>query len=109
MPPTVTVKSTVPGVRTQREAAAQRVLAHFGIQLPDVNLLSFFDDEDWHALKEEIGASNRGVYTDIRRGGTVWSRAPQYLTDLLVVDGQLAFDRFIYLHGSTCLKEVGLT
>jgi hypothetical protein len=108
MPPVVRVKSADGVVKKQREAAAQRVLDLFGARLPALGLLCFLDDEDWQALKE-IGASIRGFYTDLRRGGVLWSQAPEYLTECLVVDDQLAFDRFIYLHGSTCLKEMGLT
>jgi hypothetical protein len=103
------VKSADAALRARREAAAKRVLDAFGDELPQTSLLCFLDDEDWQTLKDEAGASNRGLYTDLRRGGAAWLDAPQYLTEPVLVDGHRAFDSFIYLHGSTCSKEVSLT
>ena len=107
MPPTVKVKSSDTAVRKHREDAAQRVIEHFAKRLPDRRLLCFFDDEDWHALKQEAGAANRGCYSPVRPGGLGWP--PDYLSECLVVDSQFAFDDLVYLHGSTCECELGLT
>ncbi|HEY1755199.1 MAG TPA: hypothetical protein VGG72_07355 [Bryobacteraceae bacterium] len=109
MQPTLKVKSSDATEAARREAAAERVLAAFGNGLPKTSLFCFFDDEDWKALKEEMGASNRGVYTDLRRG-TAWQRvAPYYLKERLFIEGQRMFDCFIYLHGSTCSRAGSLT
>jgi hypothetical protein len=68
-----------------------------------------FDDEDWQALKDEQGPSIRGLYTDLRRRIAWHEVAPEYLMECLFIDGRWVFDSFIYLHGSTCSKKVGLT
>jgi hypothetical protein len=101
MPPAVKVKSADDTVRKQREEAAQHVIAHFGDRLPDFRLMCFFDDEDWQALKGPGMAANRGAY--IRKNYPLWQEACRF------VSGLAGFDHFIYLHGSTCLNEVGLT
>jgi hypothetical protein len=107
MPATIKVKSPHDTARKQRESSAERVVAHFGNSLPALRLLCFFDDEDWRTLKDEEGAANRGFYSPIRPGGLWWP--PNYLAECLVVEGQLAFEHLIYLHGSTCSSELGLT
>jgi hypothetical protein len=107
VPPTIKVKSADEVVRKQRESTAERVVVHFGNSLPALPLLCFFDDEDWQALKVEEGVANRGFYSPIRPGGLWWP--PDYLAECFFVDGRLAFEHLIYLHGSTCSSELGQT
>ena len=109
MRPTVKVKSDDSMIRAQREAAAERVIDHFRNQIPDLRLLCFFDDVDCTYLKQIWGEAIRGVYLSILRG-SVWQSLPHYVRDECFSD-QLTwlFDRLIYLHGSTCANEVGLT
>jgi hypothetical protein len=110
MCPTVEVKSADKDVRKQREALADRVIEYFGDRLPHASLLCFFDDEDWPALKVEQGAANRGGYLDIGRTTPAeWFDAPQYLSECVLEKGQPRFDHLIYLHGTTCSCEMGLT
>jgi hypothetical protein len=107
MPPTLTVKSADAAIKCQREEAAQAVQAHFGNRLPEVRLLCFFDDEDWSYIKTDAGASNRGFYTDPRRGGLLCP--PIDLVTALHTGSAFTFDRLIYLHGSTCSRTISLT
>lgn len=105
MPPTVAVKTSDTVIGIQRQEAAQRVIAHFGDSLPDLRLLCFFDDEDWLALRGYGMAANRGGYFS----DPFWRNMPHYIRDRALVDGHIAFDELIYLHGSTCSGEVSLT
>src|SRR5260370_20280849 len=108
------VKSDDPAVKAQREAAAQRVLAYFGSCLPPSRLLCFLDDDDPPDLKREFGTSNRGVYGTITDNTplAIW---PGYVTNSILVDDGKSLlyprvvDDLVYLYGSTCADEVGLT
>jgi hypothetical protein len=107
MPPTVKVKSSEDGVQKHREEAARNVVAHFGNRLPDTPLLCFLDEEDWQDIKADAGLTNRGFYGNPRKGGL--HDPPHDLVETLFVGGNLASDRLIYLHGSTCSDTIGLT
>jgi hypothetical protein len=110
----VEVKSEDFAVKSKREQATQNVLAQFGNQLPDLKLLCFFDDVDCDSLKKYIGEANRGVYTPVRNS-QLWPHFPEYLKDYIFESDPSAFsweplfDHVIYLHGSTCSDEIGLT
>jgi hypothetical protein len=114
MPLEVTAKSTDESVRRLREAAANRVIAEFGNQIPALRLLCFFDDEDWRPFKIKWGEANRGFYRTLRPEPLPnW---PPYLLSRIFVQNppassprQVAFDHVIYLYDSTCSNEVGLT
>jgi len=108
MPVTLAVKSSDDVVKTRREAAAQRVVAYFGGQLPNRRLLCFLDDEEWQTLKDQYGIANRGFYSPrINTSDQHWQIAPEYVRESVSVEP--FFDDFIYLHGSTCSNDVGLT
>lgn len=110
MPVTVFAKSIDPSVRAAREAVARRVLSEFGNQLPDLNLLAFFDDEDWYAFRQELGLTNRGFYFAIKK----WPPdMPPYVEARIFDDPakfarKRTFDHLIYVHGTTCADNVGL-
>ena len=111
---TVEVKSHDPTVKAQRNALACCVRDEFAKELPDLNLLAFFDDCEWAELKRRAGPDNRGSYTPIDENTFRGWYLPQGLgeqifgTNLWVPDGKRSFDHLIYLHGSTCCHEVGL-
>jgi hypothetical protein len=109
MRPTVKVKPDDITIKARREAAADRVIDHFENQLPSLRLLCFFDDQDCTYLKQIAGEANRGVYLSVLRG-SVWQSLPNYVRDDCFSDQLTSlFDRLIYLHGSTCADDVGLT
>jgi hypothetical protein len=114
MPATLKIKSDDLVVRSQRETTATRVIAHFGNQLPELRLLCFFDDIDWQPLKDYFGEANRGFYGPIKENPLTWPPWPDYVANYIFVDFpawllKRAFDHIIYLHGSTCDNEIGLT
>jgi len=114
---TVEVKSCDPGVQAQRKALACGVRDEFAADLPDLELLAFFDDSDWAELKSpwRLGPENRGFYTSIDKNTfRGYLNLPRGLaekvfgTDLWVPSGRRSFDHLIYLHGTTCSHDVGL-
>ncbi len=114
MPVMLKVKAKDAAVKTEREVAAQRVIHHFGLCLPDSRLLCFLDDEDPATLRSIFGLANRGIYGPIH-DGTPLPEWPEYVADCIRVDDNVSFifprviDDLIYLYGSTCVDEVGLT
>jgi hypothetical protein len=92
-----------------REALAQRVFASLGLHSPERRLLVLLDDEDWQAFKTRNGVANRGFYAPVRSDHPHWRIAPRYILDRVFIDGALAFDDFIYLHGTTCGEEIALS
>jgi hypothetical protein len=114
MPPTVKVKASDSLVKKQREEIAQRVLYLFGDSLSDCRLLCFFDDEDCQEFKLLMGEGNRGFHRQIS-DNSAFPGWPKYLTDYIFADDPSAFwfkrlfDQLIYLHGSACASNVGMT
>jgi hypothetical protein len=109
LPITLKVRAPEDSARRTREAAAQKVIAQFRAQASEARLLCLLDDEDWQALKQEVGIANRGAFLHLR-GPLPWLlEAPGYVQELLLVGGQFAFDDFIYMHGSTCSDALSLT
>lgn len=108
---TVRVNTVDDALREERTSAAWRVMSNFSDKLVQSSLLCFLDNEDWQALKEQAGIANRGFYAPIRKGRWPpwWPEAPTDVKEALMIDGQIAFSDFIYLHGSTCSSELGLT
>ena len=111
----IQVKSHDLAVKAQREASAQRVIDHFPDRLPLLRLFCFFDDEDWQPFKGHWGKANRGFYTPIKENTFNDVAWPDYVTECIFVDDpasaslERVFDHVIYLHGSTCVSETGLT
>src|SRR5258706_2943718 len=68
MPVTVNVKSKDDVIRMRREKAAQRVVSHFGLCVPQSRVLCFLDDENPSGLKRVFGMANRGFYGVVRDG-----------------------------------------
>ncbi len=114
MPVTLKVKSGNATLKAQREAAARRVLDYFGGGLPSSRLLCFLDDGDPPILKQVFGVANRGVYGPIN-DSTPLADWPEYVSGCILVDDGVSLlyprviDDLVYLYGSTCANEVGLT
>jgi hypothetical protein len=101
-------------VRIQRESVARRVLDYFGSCLPTSRLLCFLDDTDAPGLKLDYGVANRGGYLPVHDNIPLPS-LPEYVTSCIFIDDGISFpfprvmDDLVYLHGSTCNDDVGLT
>ena len=108
------VKSEEAAGRKQQEATAGRVLDYFGGCLPSSRLLCFLDDDDPRALRKQYGSANRGGYMPIH-DNIALPNLPGYVTDCIFVDDGVSVpfprvvDDLIYLYGSTCANDVGLT
>lgn len=110
MPTTITVKSADAGVREEREQIARRVIAEFGNRLPEASTHCFFDDVDWQPLREAHGMANRGLFTPVRSGDDGWRMMPEYVLKSLFDElDRPVYQNFIYLHGSACSADIGLT
>jgi hypothetical protein len=109
MPVTLHAKSGDAAVRHHREATAQRVIDYFGDRLPPMRLLCFLDDNDSGRLRGE-----RGRYETIH-DGTPLAHLPDYVSERIYVDDHVSFyfprviDGLVFLYGSTCANEVGLS
>lgn len=114
MPVTLKVKADDPAVKAQRKAAARRVLDYFGSCLPPSRLLCFLDDDDPPGIKGERGNANRGLYGPIH-DDTPLAEWPDYIQNAIYVEDRApsylkrVVDDLIYIYGSTCTNEVGLT
>jgi hypothetical protein len=110
VPVKLEVKSEDAIVRAQ----AQRVLNYFGNSVPPSRLLCFLDDNDPPILKLAFGLANRAVYGPINDSSPLadW---PDYVTGCIYADDGVSLfyprviDDLVYLYGSTCANEVGLT
>jgi hypothetical protein len=114
LPVTLEIKSNDSAVKEQRETTARRVIDYFSDGLPPTRLLCFLDDDDPAVLKAELGAANRGLYGPIHDSTplAIW---PDYVIGCILVDDGISLpfpriiDDLVYLYGSTCANEVGLT
>src|SRR5712664_2644962 len=104
---TTRVKSKAEATKLQREQAAQRVISHFGLCLPQSRVLCFLDDQNPSSLKQAFGAANRGLSGTVKDGDdlSIW---PGYVQKYMHADGASLIDQLIYLYGSTCSDEVAL-
>jgi hypothetical protein len=112
---TLKVKSGDEGIRAQREAVARRVLECFGDCLPSTKLLCFLDDDDPPDLKRQRGgATNRGFYKPIHDNTPLYD-LPDYVASCILNNNSVSFpfprvvDDLVYLYGSTCANDIGLT
>jgi len=114
MPVTLKVKSEDAAVKANREATAKRVMDYFGSCLPPSRLLCFLDDGDSLEVRGERGNANRGIYGPIH-DGTPLADWPDYIQNCIYVEDyaplylRRVVDDLIYIYGSTCANEVGLT
>lgn len=114
---TIHVKSEDLVAGAHRTQVAERVQDYFEKHFPAPlasKVLCFLDDIDSPELKGRLGSANRGLHWPIIKGqGLVdW---PQYMWDLIAPtvpgssDLMWPFDSVIYLHGTTCETDIGLT
>jgi hypothetical protein len=104
-------------VKTHKEEVCRRVLdyfeQHFRIAA-EHRVVCIFDKMDHESLKLEFGGvANRGTHWPIRGQGLgIW---PNCLWDLIAWYDEMAgkvawpYTSVIYLHGSTCETDIGLT
>jgi hypothetical protein len=111
--PRLEVKAEDHGVKIQRKAVAQRVIDFFGPSLPDSRLLCFLDEVDPPTVRGGRGPANRALYGPIHDISDLegW---PNYVRDCIYSSDPYGgrarvIDDLVYLHGSTCVDDVGLT
>jgi hypothetical protein len=109
------VESRDAKVKAAREETVSRVREYFKChyQVPgNLKVLCFFDAEDPAELRYRFGAGNRGVHWPVKGGLMDW---PDYMHSVVApVDPNSyavtwPFASLIYLYGSTCQNELGLT
>ncbi|HVN10108.1 MAG TPA: hypothetical protein VMV61_14115 [Patescibacteria group bacterium] len=116
----VEVKSYNETVKAQRELLAQRVIDLFGFHLSQTRLLIFLDDCDPPNLKRKYGPANRGFYAPIHgmlpSDSATLDELPDYVIACVFPDEGVSqppvprgVDDFVYLYGTTCANEIGLT
>jgi hypothetical protein len=113
VPVTIDVKSDDAVLKGHREVVAQRVLDHLGPCLPNSRVLCFLDDEDPPELRREHGPANRGGYMAVHDEGYL-DEWPSYVRECACPSDRFGYrtrviDDLVYLYGSTCVDEVGLT
>jgi hypothetical protein len=77
------------------------VLKYFDLSAP--RLLCFFDDENPPCFARRFPSGYRGFCMRVKNGGDL----PPYIDQLFFDRGAIAFDRVIYIPGSTCATETG--
>jgi hypothetical protein len=103
------VKANNASLVANHEAVVDNVLRHFDFGGVERRLLCFLDDRDWQPYKDSIGIANRGFYAPIFRGQRPVTNAAQYMRDRLFSSSGPLFEDWIYMHGSTCATDLGLT
>lgn len=111
------VKSADGLVKGRREAACRRVLEHFQLQLSELSLLCFVDEEavedmDFEEKKNaKLGVANRGFFVrSVKSALDVGNPPlPSYVrSSLRGATGENLFHKLIYVHGSACDPEESL-
>lgn len=111
---TLFVKSSNTSVREKRHAICHRVIEHFKLELPELKLLCFIDDEDSVTIKKKNGPANRGLHLvmELNECAAPAERIvfPDYVEELLrePKSNTNAYDIVIYVHGGTCEPDVSL-
>jgi hypothetical protein len=105
----VEVKHSDGALNLDLNNTAKRVLDEFQI-LPQLRLLSFFDDTDAPFFRGNFGQFNRGQFIALE--GTRTIEWPDYITKhIYTCDDSLSvkvlFDNVIYIYGTTCADQVG--
>jgi hypothetical protein len=103
-------------VSARQRQAAESVLRYFEDNysiLPDPKVICILDVQDDWDLKRELGAENRGINCLPR--GHIYRSLPSYVQALIghvnprTRKLEWPFDMVIYLHGTTCETEIGLS
>src|ERR1700683_4921469 len=113
------VKASDPAIKLHREDVCQRILSKFSPALAastaDQRVLCLIDDEDFYPRKHGESATNRGNRFDVR-GVYLPAFLPDYFVNLVLqvsawpsLHREDLCDQVVYLHGSTCETDIGLT
>jgi hypothetical protein len=111
------VKSADTQVKARREATCRKVLEHFKLQLSELNLLCFIDEEAVGDINFErqknaiLGVANRGYFEPNVGRALIIGKPPipSYVRAFLRnTVGMILFQKLIYLHGSACEPEESL-
>lgn len=117
MPVKVHVKCLDDADRNRRSDACDQVLDQMESQLLScsITVICLIDDEDFHSFKRAYGPANRGYFRPLLERGITGEICPHYFYDLVApfdpvtYELNYLFDSVIYLHGSTCVTDIGLT
>jgi hypothetical protein len=112
---TLHVESDDYAAKAHREKVAVRVIEYFeqNFTIPtQFNVLCYLADEDDNCLKKWSGESTRGIHWPRRGQGL--SDWPQKMRGIFAPIDPLSgvtfpYESLIYLHGSTCETDIGLT
>jgi hypothetical protein len=92
-----------------RGLAAERVLDCFASFFTGHRLLCFLDNGDWDKAKIVAGPGNRGFYIRVNAAEDWWNTERLDILTSVFVNRVQVVDHFIYLNGTTCSRECGLT
>jgi hypothetical protein len=116
VPIKIVVEPSDISVESHRSTVSERVIESFGIGLPHLRLIIFLDKSDCPFLHSERG--NRGAHFRINKT-TMQASWPELLEEHILgkdvkngladYTGNFHYDNLIYVHGSTCTDDVGLT
>jgi hypothetical protein len=112
----LSVKENNGEVARHREDVARKVIDYFGEHpiLPSWRVICLLDDRDFQDLKSQAGEANQGIHLSLEHA-ILRARIPQYFWDIIRpydrTNGKClsVFDSVVYLHGSTCETDIGLT
>jgi len=103
-------------VAARQRQSAESVFSYFEDHYSissDTRVVCILDGQDGSDLKRELGPDNRGVHCP--PWGRIYGSLPCYVRPLIGPVNQRTnkvewpFDCIIYLHGSTCETEIGLS
>jgi hypothetical protein len=118
--PTKTIELRVEGndaeIVRHREDLARKVIDYFDQHsaLPDWRVICLLDDRDFQELMHRAGEANRGIHLCLENAALP-GLIPQRFWDTLrpfdraTMKCLSVFDSVVYLHGSTCEADIGLT
>lgn len=99
-----------------REDLARQILDYFDQHalLPDWRVICLLDDRDFQELKLRAGEANRGIHLCLEKAALPGLIPQRFWGALRPVDRATmkclsVFDSVVYLHGSTCEADIGLT
>lgn len=110
MPFKVHAKTSDRALAEHRRELAFRVVSAIGADLASASVLCFLDDEDWDSYRAGKGVPwMRGFFGPVEAEPALRKSAPPYLKEVLFLNDAPVFEFLIYLFGSTCSSDVGLT
>lgn len=99
-----------------REEVARRVLDYVdqNVIRPDWRVICILDDTDFQELKLRAGEANRAIHLSLESAALPGLIPQRFWDTLRPIDKATmkclsVFDSVVYLHGSTCETDIGLT